>query len=133
MRIGELARRTGVSERMLRYYEHEGLLKPKRTDSGYRDYGPDEIDAVHRIRVLSSGGLKISSIRMLLPCVVGAAPVFHPCPEVRAALRHEAEKLEAKLSHLGESRQIVASLLHAIDTNESLQLNARARYSVDTP
>ncbi|CAG4909823.1 MerR family transcriptional regulator [Paraburkholderia gardini] len=133
MRIGELARRTSVSERMLRYYEHEGLLKPKRTDSGYREYGPDEIDAVHRIRVLSSAGLKISSIRMLLPCVLGPAPVFHPCAEVRAALRREAENLEAKLSHLGESRQMVASLLHAIDTNESLQLSARTSYSVDTP
>jgi DNA-binding transcriptional MerR regulator len=133
MRIGELARRTGVSERMLRYYEHEGLLKPKRTGSGYRDYGPDEIDAVHRIRVLSSAGLKISSIRMLLPCVLGAAPVFHPCAEVRATLRHEAEKLDAKLSYLGESRQIVASLLHAIDANESLQLGARVNSSFDTP
>lgn len=39
MRIGELARRTGVSERMLRYYEQEGLLRPARTTSGYRDYG----------------------------------------------------------------------------------------------
>lgn len=133
MRIGELARRTGVSERMLRYYEHEGLLKPKRTDSGYRDYSPGEIDAVRRIRVLSSAGLKISNIRMLLPCVLGAAPVFHPCAEVRAALLHEAEKLEAKLSHLSESRQIVASLLHAIDNDEPLQLHARASFSPDIP
>ncbi|MGK8206300.1 MerR family transcriptional regulator [Burkholderia cenocepacia] len=127
MRIGELARVTGVSERMLRYYEHEGLLKPKRTDSGYRDYGPEEVDAAHRIRMLSSAGLKISSIRLLLPCVLGVKPVFHPCAEARAALRREAEKLDVKLRALGESRRVVASLLRAVDTNEALQLDGAER------
>jgi DNA-binding transcriptional MerR regulator len=110
MRIGELARRTGVSERMLRYYEQEGLLTPKRTDTGYRDYGPDEVDAAHRIRVLSSAGLKISSIRLLLPCVLGTQPVFHPCAEARAALRREVEKLDVQLHNLSESRRMVATL-----------------------
>lgn len=125
MRIGELARRTGVSERMLRYYEHEGLLNPKRTDSGYRDYGPEEVDAAHRIRVLSAAGLKIRSIRLLLPCVLGIKPVFHPCAEARAALQREVEKLDVKLRDLGESRRVVASLLNAINVNETLQLDVR--------
>jgi DNA-binding transcriptional MerR regulator len=123
MRIGELARRTGISERMLRFYEQEGLLKPKRTGSGYRDYGPDEMDAAQRIRVLVAAGLKISSIRLLLPCVLGAKPVFHPCAAARAALRREVEKLDVKLHDLGESRRVVASLLHAVDANEALQLD----------
>ncbi|APA87960.1 MerR family transcriptional regulator [Paraburkholderia sprentiae WSM5005] len=127
MRIGELAGRVGVSERMLRYYEHEGLLKPKRTDSGYRDYGPEELDAAHRIRVLSAAGLKISSIRLLLPCVLGAKPVFHPCAEARSALRREVEKLDGKLHDLEESRRALASLLHAIDTNETLHLDHREK------
>ncbi|MFT4506041.1 MerR family transcriptional regulator [Caballeronia sp. 15711] len=127
MRIGELARRTGVSERMLRFYEQEGLLKPKRTDSGYRDYGPDEIDAAYRIRVLSAAGLKVNSIRMLLPCVLGAKRVFHPCAEARAALRREVEKLDVKLHDIGERRRVVGSLLHAIDANETLQLDGRER------
>jgi len=125
MRIGELARRTGVSERMLRYYEHEGLLKPKRTGSGYRDYGPEEVDAAHRIHLLSAAGLKIRSIRLLLPCVLGIKPVFHPCADARAALEREVEKLDIKLRDLGESRRVVASLLNAIDVNQALQLDVR--------
>lgn len=122
MRIGELARRTGVSERMLRYYENQGLLKPKRTDSGYRDYDSDEIDAAHRIRMLTSAGLKIGSIRLLLPCVLGEKPVFHPCVEARALLRGEVEKLDVRLRELSVTREVVARLLNAVDTNEKLAL-----------
>lgn len=122
MRIGELARRTGISERMLRYYEHEGLLSPKRTDSGYRDYGSDEVDAAQRIRTLSAAGLKISSIRLLLPCVLGEKPVFHPCVQARALLRGEVEKLDIRLRELSETREVVARLLNAVDTNETLPL-----------
>ncbi|WP_081885177.1 MerR family transcriptional regulator [Paraburkholderia kururiensis] len=122
MRIGELARLTGVSERMLRYYEHEGLLSPKRTDSGYRDYGSEEVDAAQRIRMLSAAGLKISSIRLLLPCVLGKKPVFHPCVQARALLRDEVEKLDTRLRELSETRKVVARLLNAVDTNETLPL-----------
>lgn len=122
MRIGELARRTGLSERMLRYYENEGLLKPKRTDSGYRDYGSDEVDAAQRIRMLTAAGLKVSSIRLLLPCVLGERPVFHPCAEARVLLRGEVEKLDVRLRELSQTREIVARLLNAVDTNETLAL-----------
>lgn len=45
MRIGDLALRTGVSTDAIRYYEKEGLLPaPKRTDNGYRDYGPEAVE-----------------------------------------------------------------------------------------
>lgn len=112
MRIGELARRTGVSERMLRYYEQEGLLKPARTLSGYRDYGDAEVETVSRIRMLSAAGLKIASIRILLPCMRGPKPRFVPCAEVRAALTQELAKLDEKLRDLTESRMIVSEFLN---------------------
>ncbi len=114
MRIGELARHTGISERMLRYYEQEGLLRPARTDSGYRDYGEAEIQAAHRIRLLSASGLKIDTIRVLLPCMRGDQPAFEPCQEIVDALRHEIEILDEKLRDLGESRSIVAGYLDGL-------------------
>jgi DNA-binding transcriptional MerR regulator len=50
MRIGEVARELGVSADTLRFYERSGLLpRPPRTESGYRDYGPPEIE---RIRLM---------------------------------------------------------------------------------
>lgn len=50
MRIGDLARTLGVSADTLRFYERSGLLpRPPRSDNGYRDYGPDELE---RVRLL---------------------------------------------------------------------------------
>lgn len=122
MRIGELARRTGVSERMLRYYEQEGLLQPARTDAGYRDYGNAEVQIAQRIRILSAAGLKIETIRILLPCILDNQPRFEPCKEVRAALRREVEKMDEKLRDLGESRQIVANFLNGVESDSGCQL-----------
>jgi hypothetical protein len=47
MRIGELRRRTGVSERLLRYYEEQGLLRPQRRPSGYREYDDSDVTRDH--------------------------------------------------------------------------------------
>ncbi len=108
---------------MLRYYEHEGLLNPKRTDSGYRDYGSDEVHAAQRIRTLTAAGLKISSIRLLLPCVLGEKPVFHPCGRGSACIAaRRNRKLDARLRELSETREVVVRLLDAVNTNETLPL-----------
>jgi len=49
VQIGELSARTGASVRMLRYYEEQGLLEPRRTGSGYRTYAESDVDRVARI------------------------------------------------------------------------------------
>jgi MerR family transcriptional regulator, mercuric resistance operon regulatory protein len=44
LKIGELARQTGLSIKTIRYYERRGLLEqPPRTQGGYRLYGPEEV------------------------------------------------------------------------------------------
>lgn len=69
MRIGELARRTGVSERSLRYYEQQGLLRSERTAGGHRDFGEWAVDRVIRIQALYAAGLASKKIAVLLPCI----------------------------------------------------------------
>lgn len=114
MRIGELARRSGVSERMLRYYEQQGLLRPARTEAHYREYGDVELLAVMRIRQLNEAGLKLNAIRILLPCMVDGPATFEPCDEIRSVLTEELAQLEKKLRDLKESRNIVASYLASL-------------------
>ena len=55
MKIGELATRTGVPARMLRYYEEQGLITPQRLDNGYREYDDYVIQRVRKIRGPCSG------------------------------------------------------------------------------
>ena len=69
MRIGELARRTGVSERSLRYYEQQGLLAAGRTAGGQREYPEEAADRVIRIQELFAAGLHSKKIGRLLPCI----------------------------------------------------------------
>ncbi len=79
MLIGELARRTGVSTRLLRYYEEQGLLRSERDSNGYRRYGPEAVDRVRRVRELLATGLNTDAIRTVLPCTRSAGPGVRDC------------------------------------------------------
>lgn len=57
MRIGELARRTGVSRRSLRYYEQHGLLHARRGGNDWREYDEPAVDRVRAIAELLASGL----------------------------------------------------------------------------
>ncbi|WP_106398417.1 MerR family transcriptional regulator [Actinocorallia populi] len=69
MRIGELAKRSGVSVRALRYYEEQRLLESSRTSGGQRDYPEEAVDRVRFIQQLYAAGLPSKTIVGFLPCV----------------------------------------------------------------
>lgn len=55
LQIGEVAERTGVTQRTLRFYEEKGLLKPPtRMEGGFRLYSEEDVRRVERIRQLQS-------------------------------------------------------------------------------
>jgi DNA-binding transcriptional MerR regulator len=111
VQIGELSRRTGVSIRMLRYYEEEGLLEPGRRESGYREFGAAEEQLVRRIRMLSEAGLKLDAIRTLLPCVLNDRPELELCEEVRTTLRREINGMDERIRCLRASRRVLVGYL----------------------
>lgn len=114
MKIGELSRRTGVSVRMLRYYEGEGLLSPQRTDAGYRDYGPVEEQTVHRIKLLGAAGMTLDTIQRLLPCVTSNDPAFTPCNELRKILAQQVDLIDQRIATLSQSRTVLAGFLASV-------------------
>ena len=117
MKIGELSRRTGVSIRMLRYYEAEGLLTPARTEGGYRDYGFSDEDTVERIRLLGSAGMTLAAIRDFLPCSLDQRHEFEPCDELKSKLRMQIGLIDDRTRKLLDSRKLLADLLTAFEAS----------------
>lgn len=109
MRIGELATVSGVSPRMLRYYEDNGLLTSARSATGQRLYDAAAADVVARIRRLQDSGLSIRLIGLILACACGSDQDVEPCltPAVRAHL----DRIDADLAHRLWQRSNLAALL----------------------
>ena len=67
MNIGEAASATGVSAKMIRYYESIGLIRaPLRTDSNYRVYGADEVHVLRFVRRARTLGFSVEETATLL-------------------------------------------------------------------
>ena len=95
MRIGELARSTGVSARSLRHYEDAGLISPNRLKSGYRDYDESQVMTVGLIKTLIAAGLPVTIIARVMPCVPAAGGYGAPGDELVAQLEELTEQLRA--------------------------------------
>ncbi|MEU4403932.1 MerR family transcriptional regulator [Streptosporangium sp. NPDC023963] len=111
MRIGELADRSKVSTRALRYYEEQGILSSERTPSGQRLYADAAIDRVRLIQQLYAAGLSSRTIETILPCV----DVGHAEPEVIEILRAERARITASIAELEEAgRRLDQVIEHAV-------------------
>lgn len=119
MRIGELSRRSGISVRMLRYYETAGLLRPARLPSGYRVYGNAEVEIVERVHRLNAAGLTLAVIRRILPCARAGSLDFEPCAAFRHSLHQRIKELDSRISELSESRRLLAGYLATASTAAS--------------
>ncbi|MGW0252327.1 MerR family transcriptional regulator [Nocardia goodfellowii] len=113
MRIGELAQRTGVSERSLRYYEQQGLLTADRTSGGHRDYPERAVDRVIHIQELFAAGLNSKKIAQLLPCMRdsdGGANEY-ATPELVTALTIERDRINRTITDLLRSREVLDEVI----------------------
>lgn len=108
MKIGEVARATGLTTKTIRYYEELGLLPaPERTDSGYRVYGED---AISRLKFITKGrrmGLSLAEIGTVLDL---HGQENYPCPHVLALLDRKLAEIDAVLTDLNSFRDELAGL-----------------------
>ncbi|AUN40891.1 Mercuric resistance operon regulatory protein (plasmid) [Tsukamurella tyrosinosolvens] len=113
MRIGELAERTGVSVRSLRYYEEKGLLAATRTAAGQRVYPERAVDRVVRIQELFAAGLASGVIAQLLPCIhdEDGSPNESATPWLAATLRAERDRIDAGIRDLQRAREVLDEVI----------------------
>jgi DNA-binding transcriptional MerR regulator len=100
LQIGEVADRTGVTQRTLRFYEERGLLKaPTRMEGGFRLYSEDDVARVEQIRRLQSLlGLTLAEIKEM----VEAEEVVE---ELRATFRPD-RPLEERIQRVGRRIEV---------------------------
>ncbi|MFE4827662.1 HEAT repeat domain-containing protein [Streptomyces sp. NPDC056672] len=105
MLIGDVARRSGVSARMLRHYDSLGLVRPTgRTDAGYRDYSSEDIRRIFHIESLRSLGLSLREVGRALD-----DPGFTPSELVDDLIRQTRERIARETELLTRLRRIGAA------------------------
>jgi DNA-binding transcriptional MerR regulator len=144
LKVGELARRTGLTVRTLHHYDEIGLLKPSlHTEAGYRLYTPADVARLQQVLSLRQLGFALEQVRGCLD-----RPGFAPLEVIRmhvARLREQielqrklCERLEALAEHFRTAEEVSADkFLYTIEvmtmiekyyTPEQLaQLDARAK------
>jgi DNA-binding transcriptional MerR regulator len=107
MRIGEVAQRSGVSPRALRYYEEQGLLESTRTSTGQRTYPESAIARVQLIQQFFAAGLPSRTIVQLLPCHDSGTAT----PEVFQMLEAERARISESLASLAAARDALDRMI----------------------
>lgn len=115
MLIGEVARRSGVSAKTIRYYEDIGLLRaPARTASGYRAYDEAVLDRLAFVRSAQAVGLTLGEIRG----IVGLRDDGQiPCGHVIELLRARSTEIERTI---GQLRTLRSELKRLVDRARDL-------------
>ncbi|WP_037065838.1 MerR family transcriptional regulator [Pseudonocardia acaciae] len=102
MRIGELARRAGVTTRAVRYYEQLGLVSSNRLHNGYRDYEDAAVLRVRNINRLLGTGLSSHEVRELRACLDADLDGEPACAGLVELYQRRLDGLQARMDTLRE-------------------------------
>jgi DNA-binding transcriptional MerR regulator len=122
VRIGEIARRAGVSVQAIRFYERRRLMRtPRRTAAGYRIYSEADLEIVTVIKRMQRFGFKLAEIRRILqlwvlPSDTGASSPYQQGSRecLREALKLGKKKLETMNEQIRCSIQLRDELEQAL-------------------
>ena len=110
MNIGEAAKASGVSAKMIRHYEGVGLVaEANRTDAGYRQYDAKDVGTLRFVRHSRDLGFSLEQIRELLGLWQNRR---RPSRQVKALAEAHIQGLDQKLNELQAMKATLAHLVH---------------------
>lgn len=111
LRIGELSKRTGVSDKAIRFYEEIGLLpQAQRLANGYRVYSEEDVDRLQFIRRARMLGFALDEIAEILAFRERQEP---PCSHVLALICRKIDEIESQIRDLTQIRDELKALHEA--------------------
>lgn len=109
MKIGDVAKQTGMTVEAVRFYERQGLLpRPPRTEAGYRVYADADLRRLQFIRQAKHLGFSLQEIVRILRLRERG---HCPCDEVIETLEHHLHETEEQLQRLQDFRHEIARTL----------------------
>ena len=109
LRIGEVAKQTGVGVETVRFYEREGLLdEPERRASGYRQYDEEAVAVLRFIRRAKELGFTLKEIKALLNLRLDTSATR---ADVREQAREKVADIEAKIADLQRMKDSLVKLI----------------------
>lgn len=116
MNIGEAAKNSGISSKMIRHYEEVGLLPaPPRTESGYRQYNPNDVHTLRFIRQARDLGFSIPQIAELVGLWQNRR---RPSRSVKALAEAHIKALEEKTRELMAMKASLEHLVHCCNGDD---------------
>ncbi|MGO4380927.1 MerR family transcriptional regulator [Pseudoduganella sp. RAF19] len=130
MKIGDLAKRTGLTPATIRFYEAKGLLKAvDRKSNGYREYPLEAVAILSIIVNAQQTGFTLDEIKQVLPA--DASGWQHD--ELIAALRKKVGDIESMEVRLAQNKAHLLTLIQLIDSKpEEMACEDNAARVMDT-
>lgn len=130
MKIGDLAKQSGLTASRIRFYEASGLIQAvDRKANGYRDYPPEALAILDIIASAQNAGFTLDEIRHLLP--VASKGGWHH-EELVEAIEHKIAEIEGMQRRLAATKKQLATALNSIKNRpEDLSCVDRAKWVLE--
>lgn len=91
MKIKQVEELVGITSKNIRFYEEQGLLQPRRTENGYRDYQTEDVELLKKIKLFRKLGVPVEQIHRLFQ---GQISVDECLENQKAVLQKEQDNIE---------------------------------------
>lgn len=115
MNIGDVAERSGLPAKTIRYYEDIGLIRPRRGGNGYRAFGSADVHKLAFLGRARSLGFSIEECRALLALYEDEG---RASSEVKQVAEAHLEQIDRKIADLAGMRATLAQLIHRCHGDE---------------
>lgn len=107
-RIEEVATRTGLTKRAIRYYEDIKLIKPVRTESSYRMYTEEDVEKIIRIRELRDTlGFSLNEVRDIFELEMDLKSIFRGEKQDKELVNKSKEIIKEQIKLVEEKQKIL--------------------------